>query len=431
MKALNDYPWQVLIVDDEQRDWVVPMQELLEYAAKNAKLSGLKITSAFDQQTAERLLACRYFHLISLDMRLPERHGEAISVDTGEKLARQFPYAGFPKYLIYSQTLRDDGIKQKPAEAVRVRRIPTDQYAKPTGGERVRENAPVEVLTVKEWARRVVDSFSQDQPELILDPAPLRGTKTPLTVIGAYLEYGPRSLPPLLARPLQDLAQNWETEDATRRVDTADRFIEETTRLALAQTAVLMKHGGKQPKLPGDATRVTCIARLKDWRSEITNWNFSNYLTDGAIEALDEARKVLNEEKHDSGAADPKRAWIALRVPLQYALDIATYWVRHPLCIDLRYSRDGWNAECLAGVAYPRPRQPLPANVDFPTEVLQGRVWQSVWTNAEQPQQKAVCWKDWLVEERTSERPWWLAIARDQRGRQVQMDLDSGNKRTV
>lgn len=431
MTILNDYPWQVLIIDDEQRDWVVPMTELLQDAAENAKLSGLKITSAIDQQTAERLLARRYFHLISLDMRLPERFGEAISVDTGEKLARQFPYVGFPKYLIYSQTLRDFDIKQRPADAVRVLRIPTDQYAKPTGGERVRENAPVEVLTVKEWARRVVDSFSRDQPELILNPAPPRGTKTPLTVIGAYLEFGPRLLPPVLARHLQGLASYWETRDATRRVDTADRFIEVTTRLALAQTAVLMERDSKQPKPPGDEKRVTCVARLKDWRSEITGWNFSNYLTEDAIEALDEARKVRNEEDHTHTITDPKRAWTALRVPLQYALDIAAYWVRHPLCIDLRYSRDGWNAECLAGVAYPRPRQPLPANVDFPTEALQGSVWQSVWTNDERPQQKAVCWKDSLVDDGDSERPWWLAVARDQRGRQVWLDLDSGKKRTT
>jgi len=295
----------------------------------------------------------------------------------------------------------------------------------------VRENTPVEVLTVKEWARRVVGSFSQDQPELILYPAPLRGTKTPLTVIGAYLECGPRSLPPLLARLLQDLAQNWETEDATRRVETADRFIEVTTQLALAQTAVLIAHEDKQPEPPGDDERVTCIAWLKDWHSGITGWNFSNYLTSDAVRALDEAQMAHKEEAHAHGAPDPKRAWTALRVPLQYALDIAAYWVRHPLCIDLRYSRDGWNAECLAGVAYPRPRQPLPANVDFPTEALQGSVWQSVWTNDERPQQKAVCWKDSLVDDGDSERPWWLAVARDQRGRQVWLDLDSGKKRTT
>ena len=426
---LNNYPWQVLIIDDEQRDWVVPMTELLQDAAKNAKLSGLKITSAIDQQTAERLLARQNFHLISLDMRLPERSGEAISVDTGEKLARQFPYVGFPKCLIYTQTLREGDIQQATSDAVRVLRIPMDQYAKPTGSDRVREDAPVEVLTVKEWARRVVDSFSHDQSKLVLNPAPLKGAQMPLTVIGAYFEYGPRSLPPLLAQHLQDLASHWETKDATRRVDTADRFIEVTTRLALAQTAVLMRHEGKQPGLPNDEKRISCIHQLKEWYSEITGWNFSNYLTEDAIQALDKARQVRNKEDHTQAMADPKRAWAMLREPLQYALDIAAYWVRHPLCINLRYSRDGWNAECLAGIAYPRLRYPLPASVDFPTEAIHGGVWQSVWTNDERPQHKAVCWNSWLVDDDHSERPWWLTVANNQRGQQVWLDLDSGKER--
>jgi hypothetical protein len=38
-------------------------------------------------------------------MRLPERSSESITVDTGVKLAQGFPFIGFPKALIYSQTI--------------------------------------------------------------------------------------------------------------------------------------------------------------------------------------------------------------------------------------------------------------------------------------------------------------------------------------
>lgn len=422
----NDYPWRVLIVDDEDRDWVVPMTEALRDAAARAGLKRLTIAKANDQYAAERLLARDFFHVVSLDMRLPERVGEVISVNTGEQLARQFPDSLFPKHLIYSQTLREESMAQSPRDALRVARLgDVDQYAKPTGG-RAERGAPVPVLSVEAWAKRVLDSLIADNLRLTADLAECGTDQGPLTVLGAYLKYGPERLPGALGQLLVDIANTWDLKDATRRVDAADRFIELTSRLALAQVAVLLAQDGETLPPPEDDRRLSCLHSLRSGREQIQGWNFANYLTKEVIEGLDEARRARNEEAHARTPTNPKRAWALLRTPLQYALDLAAYWVRHPLCVGLVYTRDGWTAQPLAGTARPRRRRPLPGRLDFPIEAIQGGVWQAVWTNAEQPVQRAICWQDWLTEDPGDDQPWWLLIGRDGQGRPLRLDLDSG-----
>ena len=197
--------------------------------------------------------------------------------------------------------------------------------------------------------------------------------------------------------------------------------------MALAQTAVLLKADCKPTLLTTDDRISTCLATLSAWRAHLDGWNWGNYLTPQAIASFRDALAARNEERHTRKPNDALQAWAALRVPLQYAMDLAAYWVRHPLCINLRYNRDGWNAELLAGTAYPRKRRRLPQRLDFPGEAVQSGVWQNVWRiDGDTPRPKPLCWDGWLEADSKSERPWWLPIHLDAKNRTVWLDLDSG-----
>lgn len=426
MNTIEKYPFRVLIVDDEKRDWADPMQLFLERNLSTAGLNNVMIDVAFDHVSAETLLATHYYHFTSFDMRLPEHMGEAISVDHGIALTRAFPWNGFPKRIVYSQTIRDADIKANPREAVSVLRVPADLYAKPTNADEDAQSPAVEVLTVEKWAQRVVDCLKSDELTLT---APKRPITLPLieTVIGAYLKHGIEYLPPFLARKLQELANTWETRSSAR-VDAAIALIEGVMRLALVQSAVLLKNDGQEAELPEDEKLVTCIAMLRDWLPKLLAWNWSNYLTEQALSAFDTARWVRNERYHSTATADHQKNWMELRIPLQHALDIAAYWVRHPLLVNLRYSRDGWSGELLAGKMMPGKRYLLPEVMDFPTEAIHDGVWQSVWRLDGKPCQHAMNWGGWMMPAQDSDHQWWFPRYVRQ-GKKMCLSLIDGQQR--
>ncbi len=425
MNAMGKYPFRVLIVDDERRDWAEPMQLLLKRNLQTEGLEKVVVDVAFDKRSAEYLLATHYYHVSSFDMRLPEWNGEAVSVASGIGLARLI---SFPKRIVYSQTIRDVDIKANPREAVSVLRLPADLYAKPTNADEDAQSLAVEVLTVKEWAQRVVDCLKSDELTLTM---PTRQNALPLieTMIGAYLKHGIEYLPPFLARKLQELANTWETRSSAR-VDAAIALIEGVVRLALVQSAVLLMHDGQEAELPGDEKLVTCITMLRRWNPALSAWNWSNYLTEQAIAAFDAVGWGCNDRDHSMGRADHQKNWMKLRVPLQYALDIAAYWVRHPLLIHLRYSRDGWSGQWLAGKEMSGKRHLLPEASDFPTEAAQYAVWQSIWRlGGHDPYSYALNWADWMMLTYESDQQWWFPCYVRQ-GKTAYLSLISGELRT-
>lgn len=425
----DGHSYRVLIVDDEKRDWAEPMKEALTDVAKEKGYNGkLKIYIAEDKQQAESLLAKYGFHVTSLDMRLPERKGELLSVDTGLSLARGFPWVGFPKRLIYSQTLRVEEFQSHPNDTMQVLRIPTDLYAKPTGSDADQEQQAVETLTVKRWAERVFDSLINDTFNISTNP--LYGKH--LSLVGAYLQFGVVALPPLLASHLQTLENNWERRTSDR-VEAAIGFIEAASRLALAQSAVLCQAQGENLELPSDERMVTCLNSLEIVRKRLSGWNWCNYLTEETLQALQQARRERNDKAHSVETLDPQKRWANLRSPLQYAMDLASYWVRHPLVVDLRFSRDGWSAELLAGTASPRPRHLLPPGMEYPIEALSDEVWQNTWLlppeYKDEPVRKAVSWKNWLIPDLRTGKQWWFPICQQGR-KKTCLDLISGEIRT-
>lgn len=423
------HPYRVLIVDDESRDWAIPMKEALEDIARDRGMFGkVVIDLAEDKQQAESFLARFNYHLTSLDMRLPERKGEQLTVDSGLSLARAFPWVGFPKQLIYSQTLRVKEFQSHPTDTMQVLRIPTDLYAKPTGSDADHEQKAVESLTVKAWAERVTESLLNDDIDFTANSV----YEKRLTVVGAYLRFGITAVPPFLASHLQILANNWMKRNSDR-VDAAIGFIEATARLAIAQSAVLCQAQGDVEELPGDDRMVSCHNCLEKMRIKLAGWNWSNYLTLEALQAFQYARRERNNKAHSVETLDPQKRWANLRSPLQFAMDVASYWVRHPLAVDLRYSRDGWSAELLAGNANPRPRHPLPQAFEYPAEAVSDGVWQNVWqfsSGKGEPVRKAISWEKWLIPDPRTAKQLWFPIY--QQGRcKTCIDLISGRTQTL
>lgn len=430
MTDLKNYPYRILIVDDENRDWANPMREALEDAADDAGFNNIQLDIAFDGNSTKHKLAQQPFHIVSLDMRLPENKGEAVTFDTGVKLAKSFTFIGFPKVLIYSQSLRDIAIKQDPSATMTVLKIAMDSYAKPTGSEADKAKRPVETLSKLEWAKRLIDYLQPDQLRLTEPKQNNALLPEYETLLGAYFHYGVLLLPPVLAKHLQELENVWQTKDA-RRNDAAIKFIETTARLALAQCAVLSEQAIAQV-LPKDERVVNCLNALQTVLPSVANANFSNYLNQDAITAFREALKERNNVRYSLTVNNPSHFWAELRVPLQYAMDVAAFWVRHPLCIDLGSRRDGWNAELLAGTSTPRKRYPLPESIDFPNAVFQDNlVWQHIWLlSPHEPEPIAIHWGEWLIADSRSERAWWLLI-HQQNNQRVYLDLDSGNTKTL
>lgn len=420
------HPFRVLIVDDELRDWARPMKEALERTAKDLGHSGrLEIDIAEDKIQAEAFLGRHNYQVTSLDMRLPEHKGGLLSVNPGLSLARGFPWVGFPKLLVYSMTLRIKEFQDHPSDAIMVLQLPADLYAKPTGADTDTENRPIEMLAVKAWAKRVADSLLSDELKLSAD----RADRKRLTVIGAYLEHGVNASPPLLASHLQRLSNNW-TQPKLDRVEAAVRFIEAAARLAFVQSAVLCEAQGESVDIPGEENWFHCCNTLKELRKRLNGWNWCNYLTNETINAFHTARIERNIKSHSLEDNDAVKWWANLRLPLQYAIDLAAYWVRHPLTVDLRCSPDGWSAELLAGLANPRSRHLLPQDMNFPPEAVGNGIWQNVWRlssdTKKDPERKPLNWATWLVPDSHVGNRWWFPVSQKGRSRNC-LDLVSGS----
>lgn len=431
MRMPPPHSYRVLIVDDEPVDWATPMKEALNrIAIGRDALGSLNIDIAEDKNEAEALLSRYNYHLTSLDMRLPVRKGELLSVDPGLSLARGFPWVGFPKLLIYSQTLRTGAFRDQPADSMMVLQIPTDLYAKPTGGDADDESQPVECLSVKAWAERVADSLFRDD----LKDQQSGSHDQRLTVLGAYLHYGVSAVPPFLASHLQILSNHW-TDRTSDRVEAAIGFIEATVRLALAQSALLCQVQGDDASLPGDDRMFSCLEYLETMRRRLSGWNWCNYLTAETIHAFQQARHLRNVKAHSLESQDPQGRWAGFRSPLRHAMDLAAYWVRHPLAVDLRFSRrDGWSAELLAGTANPRPRHPLPQDTYFPADAVGSGVWQNVWSvpadGTGKAERRAIAWENWLIPDTHTGMHWWFPVSQQGRNKTC-IDLISGCKRIL
>ena len=414
----NNFIYRILIVEDDLEGWAQPMQRRLKDLMPNCQ-----VDIAEDKVEAEALMAVGQYQFFSFDMRMPEKQGEIVSIETGVALAKRYPWSGFPKYIIYSQTLQPEEIQRNLKDGVMVLRLVVpDIYSKPTGGDQDNELGDVECLRVVEWAERVRDYLCVQS--LRLD---VGRERKPLSLLGAYLEDGPELLPPIIAIHLRSLQQEWDTREGIK-LKYALRLIESVSRLAMMQTSFFLAHQNLAVDLPRREDWAGVLNWLEAQRPHITEWNWSNYMREETIKALDKARRLRNEEAHQLSKSDAKKRWVELQEPLLYALDICCYWVRHPILTDLRYDRDGWSAVHLAGLESLKARKRLPDNLDFPAEATSGGIWQLVWrlpTEGQLLQSCGLSWPESLLSEDAKAEKFWLPMTeKGQNGARI--DLLSG-----
>lgn len=435
-RAASSFPFQILVVEDDE-GWRETMTDALTNACRKRPCAVPAITPAIDADEARRELALNHFHLVSLDMRLPARKNDTVDVQQGIELAESMlsPMASLPKTILYTATLTQEQIQATPFDGFHVaERLPlVDKYAKASGADLDPTAPGPETLSQRQWAERVIDYLWSEGLELA-NPAP--NGKPRQSALGAWLTGAVLTLPPVLARQAQELHTYWPAPGRkvnAMAVDAALRFIETTLRLAVAQTGVLSGWKGTgRSELPGDDSLTAPIELLRasvgDPRSPMEGLSWGNHLTAGSVDAFDAARRLRNDIRHSLRADSFSEHWRDLLPLVRRTMDVAAYWAKHPLCTELRYGRDGWRGELVAGTAWPRPERGLPGK-DFPGAAVSG-FWQTaVRRKNGEPgwEEIAVSWQDWLAADAARPRALLLKCFSGHRG-VIGLDLDSGEK---
>jgi CheY-like chemotaxis protein len=420
---------RVLIVEDEEEAWALPMRELLE--GQVARLP-IEVTTVPDEHSARWALAADYFHLISMDMMIPGKARE-LAVQPGINVAKTAAKSGavLSKLLVYSSLL---GASPQQAGAALIHNdLPKlDRYAKSYFGAPAPEG--IVELTPKAWAQRVARLLASEATAVDFGPGDRR-----LSVVGAWLEGAVKHLPPLLARHAQTLQNHWDDpEQCAQKVDAAIAFTEVCCRLALAQTQVLLGPDAPAAALPEQATMAACLDQLENLLRRhgavLARYSWLNHVK-RVLTQLDQARLLRNRIRHSVQPGSAQGNWRQVQGPLRAAMDLAAYWAQHPLWSGLRSGAEGWTGERLAGNGWPRPRRPVSeeAAPAVPPRQRAGLVWQTavdVSVPAE-PRWVWVDWQHWLTPDDEG-RAWWLPIHgeyRSSRRGEVQLDLDGGGQR--
>jgi len=405
MHPLPDFPYRVLIVDDDT-SWSEPMKDAVAMVGREAGLTRCDVDVAGFADEARLLLALNHYHLVSLDLRIPERANEAVSIDTGLGLTKEFPNFGFPKLLIYSGNLdspltRSHGAHDTPL------RIEADAYAKGSSSHLINRDSQALALGVLEWAQVVVDSL--DPRERLL-PA-RRDGESRWTMMGALLDKGPALLPPSIARAVVDIAAKWNAQSPDPAL--LDRLLQRTTQWAIAQGAVLCAADGLTPVFPATMTLPALVQALRAMQPHLRGWNWSRFLSD---RVLDVFWAWSTRTSADSAQA--------LRL-LQHALDVSTYWIRHPVCVAPRYSRDGWTGQPIVGATPPRRRKLMPEAQDFTIAEGDRGAWQYVWkSTAGEPVPEVIRWASVLEADAAGEGGWWLRVLSHPQDDRLEIDAE-------
>lgn len=408
---------RILVVEDEEV-WHDPMLRAWAEVAK-APPPHLAVSA----QEALDMSRDGPWHVVSLDMRLPQSRGLGREVDVGVDLTKVRFDDNFPsKLLVYSITL-DVEMAQSTHEGVTNLGITAsvdvdDKFAKAGTSAPARPGRAWSYLSPYGWAQQVLAYVKADTlscPD-IADPKKQR-----LSAIGAWLERAPKRLPPFLAALAQDLANHWD-RPGSDRVEAALRFVEGVAKLALVQSAVLLQHSPGpaaelQALLPSNGRHAHTLKSLNAlYTSLLQHWpgcNWLKWLTTDCLAQLETAHDKRNQMRHSFKGLRHLDEWRDLYPSLRVAMDLASYWALHPLCVNLRLERGGWHGQTLTSTAWPTAKIALERGAVPPDDVeTSEQAWQFVWQRSSTDQPwvcAAVPWADWLHKPHGSDE-WWLFL---------------------
>lgn len=409
----NRQAW-VLVLEDNAV-WFKPMLQALKdcmaaLVQAHASGIGVGIQHAATAQVAMRLLRAAPWRLASFDVRLPRRTGEGVSVEAGLDFLRQpSAVAALAKRLIYSITLIRDQEALLSSDPVTT---PRQRMAVARGADEIFSKFPSDHaphLSMAQWSELVAAYLTSDELRLPKDHIPgLDLDDGGQTVLGRWFEQAPERLPPFLARLSIPLARAWSQriDHPQLVIDAAIPFIEATSLMALAQTAMLLRAAAGpaqradvealiQKAWPQSEGQTGVIKALKHLRHELSvvprQCNWLGWLHVDAINEFQLANDLRNRLRHDLKPRNHDDDWRRLRGPLQCAMDVAGYWAMQPLCFEVRAAPGGgWHAQCFVSRGMPNPMQAIDDDLAMPTDLSRqpGAVWQAAgWRDGDDPDQ--------------------------------------------
>ncbi len=335
-----DLPVRVLVVEDDP-DWSDDMKS----AIKEGDLSADFVSIGRD---AEEYLEKKHYHLVSLDQKIPQVDGGALSLDVGVELTRsvrsRYPLTDMLVYTAYDKTEIGAGAG---------------------------EEAPILHKNELDGSGTSPDGWAIEVSRRLQNYLPF------------YFRRAGDTLPPHLASISAFLHRGLEDEQWHRCIAHAFDFWTLTLRLALAQAQALSRRagtrcltanqdsyeaieqalGGMLASLPPD--------QLACWRPYIGAGGKKGGVGRRFLEQGSGClRRKRNEFVHNTSLTPGKSVFDELREPLFQVMDAAAFWASFPMVTQVEQRDHGFQGDFLQGSAYPWPRHELvaPAGTRFDKE---------------------------------------------------------------
>ena len=329
-----DLPVRILVVEDDP-DWYGDMKSAI-------KQSGLSADFVSIGRDAEEYLEKKHYHLVSLDQKIPQVHGGALSLKVGVELTSsirsQYPLTDMVVYTAYDKT--EIGAGAGPDVPI------------------LHKNELDGLGTCPdEWAREVSQRLENYLP--------------------FYFQRAGDTLPPHLASICAFLHRGLKDEQWHQCIARAIDFWTLTLRLMLAQAQALSRHVGT-PCLPANQDSYEAIERalagmlvklppdqLACWRPYIGTGGKKGGIGRRFLEKGSESlRRKRNQFVHNASLTPGESVFDELRESLFHVMDAAAFWASFPMVTQVEQRDHGFQGDFLQGSAYPWPRRELVASAD-------------------------------------------------------------------
>lgn len=441
---------RVLIIEDQ------PLQS--ERIKKSLEERGgeglaLEVSIAADAGAVTQALRRTCFHVITIDLSIPNRKGQLPGPEVGEDIIEQ-DYQPLAVKLIYSGENESHAGQRIAEHAVEMgfhrfkKSIVTDLCGYPP------------LVTTNDIAALISRGLSE-RAETTDGDDELSRVQLPSYRIN-YWQRATTLLPVPFCTAAQDLRTAALGHASAQTMQAADQFRQYVLRMAWAECAVMLRSAGVQvhPPTHHDDTLEPQLAAMRSWVESQRGifkcfplWRSCLRAGGGPqgqpMEYFDDSRRWRNALAHTKRLVQD---WVPMFAEADAALlplmDIASYWASCPLWFDVQLDRQAsWSGRPVQGSALIPPRKRI---ADPPAVALRGdHVVQRIWRvdadtaltkrDQDNSQLPTPLWIDWypyvrIETERggTQLNPYVLSHARrGQPERFVYLNLFTGEEREI